>query len=82
MLLDLGMPGMNGRGVLERVRAAGKDLPVIVFSGYSEHEVAREFEGLHISCFVQKPFSAGRLTAEVSRILDGHTSVAASQGSV
>jgi CheY-like chemotaxis protein len=71
MLLDLGMPGMNGREVLERARAAGRTLPVIVFSGYSEHEVAREFAGLQIASFLQKPFSTARLTAEVSRILDG-----------
>ena len=70
MLLDLGMPGLNGRQVLEQARAAGRTLPVIVFSGYSEHEVAREFEGLQIAAFLQKPFSAARLTAEVTRVLD------------
>jgi len=70
VLLDLGMPGMNGRQVLEKVRAAGRTLPVIVFSGYSELEVAREFEGLQIASFLQKPFSTARLAEEVSRVMD------------
>ena len=70
ILLDLGMPGLNGRQVLEQARAAGHSQPVIVFSGYSEHEVAREFDGLKISSFLQKPFSPARLTAEVTAVLD------------
>ncbi|HVW83064.1 MAG TPA: response regulator, partial [Bryobacteraceae bacterium] len=70
ILLDLGMPGMNGRQVLERVRATGRSIPVIVFSGYSEKEVTREFEGLRISSFLQKPFSSTRLAAEVAGVLN------------
>jgi PAS domain S-box-containing protein len=70
MLLDLGMPGMNGRQALQKARTAGHNLPVIVFSGYSELEVAREFEGLRISSFLQKPFSSSRLVAEVARAVE------------
>jgi CheY-like chemotaxis protein len=70
ILLDLGMPGMNGRQVLEKIRASGASVPVIVFSGYSENEVAREFEGLNISSFLQKPFLAARLTAQVAEVLN------------
>jgi signal transduction histidine kinase len=70
ILLDLGMPGMNGRQVLEKIRASGATVPVIVFSGYSENEVAREFEGLNISSFLQKPFLATRLTAKVAEVLN------------
>jgi CheY-like chemotaxis protein len=69
ILLDLGMPGMDGRQVLERVRAAGITLPVIVFSGYSENEVALGFEGLSVSSFLQKPFSASRLVTRVADVL-------------
>ena len=70
ILLDLGMPGMNGREVLEKIRASGNSVPVIVFSGYSEKEVAREFAGLNISSFLQKPFHASRLAAQVAEALD------------
>jgi DNA-binding response OmpR family regulator len=72
ILLDLGMPGMNGRQVLEKIRASGVTVPVIVFSGYSENEVAREFRGLNISSFLQKPFLAAGLTAKVAEILNPH----------
>jgi PAS domain S-box-containing protein len=77
MLLDQGMPGMNGRQVLERARSAGRDLPVIVFSGYSEREVAREFEGLGISSFLQKPFSSGGLASEVAKVIENRRVTAA-----
>jgi CheY-like chemotaxis protein len=70
ILLDLGMPGMNGRQVLEKIRAGGATVPVIVFSGYSEKEVAREFQGLNISSFLQKPFLATHLTAQVAEVLN------------
>jgi CheY-like chemotaxis protein len=76
ILLDLGMPGMNGRQVLEKIRASGASVPVIVFSGYSENEVAREFEGLNISSFLQKPFLAARLTAQVAEVLNPRGGVA------
>jgi len=79
VLLDLGMQGMNGRQVLEQARAAGHTQPVIVFSGYSEHEVAREFDGLDISSFLQKPFSPARLTAAVAEVLDEHRRAIAHQ---
>ena len=79
VLLDLGMQGMNGRQVLEQARAAGHTQPVIVFSGYSEHEVAREFAGLDISSFLQKPFSPARLTAAVAEVLDEHRRAIAHQ---
>jgi PAS domain S-box-containing protein len=77
MLLDQGMPGMNGRQVLERARSAGRDLPVIVFSGYSEREVAREFAGLGISSFLQKPFSSGGLASEVAKVIENRRVTAA-----
>jgi CheY-like chemotaxis protein len=76
MLLDLGMPDMNGRQVLERVRASGRSLPVVVLSGYGEREVAREFEGLDVSAVLQKPFVASRLTDIVAEVLN-RTPVAA-----
>jgi DNA-binding NtrC family response regulator len=70
VLLDLGMPGMSGRQMLEKVRASGSRLPVIVFSGYSEREVAREFEGLGVARFLQKPFPSTRLAAMVAETLE------------
>jgi CheY-like chemotaxis protein len=77
MLLDLGMPGMNGRQVLERAREEGFETPVVVSSGYSEKEVAREFEGLNIASFLQKPFVASRLTAVVAEVLESARNSAA-----
>ncbi len=38
MLLDLEMPGLDGVGVLQQLRAAGTNLPVIVFTAFDTDE--------------------------------------------
>ncbi len=38
MLLDLEMPGLDGVGVLHRLRAGGTNLPVIVFTAFDTDE--------------------------------------------
>jgi DNA-binding NarL/FixJ family response regulator len=38
MLLDLGMPGLDGVGVLQQLRAGGSSLPVIVFTAFDTDE--------------------------------------------
>ena len=38
MLLDLEMPGLDGVGVLQELRAGGADLPVIVFTAFDTDE--------------------------------------------
>lgn len=40
LLLDLNMPGINGADLIEQVKAAQRDLPILVFSMYNEPQVA------------------------------------------
>jgi PAS domain S-box-containing protein len=65
MLLDMSMPGMNGKDVMAKVRQAGIEIPVLICSGYSDAEVSREFSGLDIAGFIQKPFSSRQIVAAV-----------------
>jgi PAS domain S-box-containing protein len=69
VLLDLTMPGMHGKEVLKAIRAAAPDLPVVVMSGYSTREVARELINQGASGFLEKPFSLSALRAQL-RALD------------
>jgi CheY-like chemotaxis protein len=69
VLLDLSMPGMDGRQVMRQIRTYGIDVPIAICSGYSETEVYTEFAGLDIAGIVQKPFAARQLTARVDAIL-------------
>ena len=41
MLLDIRLPKLDGLQVLERIRAAGSDLPVVVLSNHMDGETIR-----------------------------------------
>jgi two-component system, cell cycle sensor histidine kinase and response regulator CckA len=66
ILLDLSMPGMNGIEALEEIRALNGTVPILLCSGYSETEMRRRSEGLPVSGFVQKPFTAKTLREKVA----------------
>jgi nitrogen-specific signal transduction histidine kinase/CheY-like chemotaxis protein len=67
IVLDLSMPNMNGKDTMEQIRRLEIAVPVLICSGYSEAEVCREFAGLDVAGFIQKPFTARELTARVTR---------------
>ncbi|RJP72965.1 MAG: response regulator [Ignavibacteriales bacterium] len=59
LLLDIGMPGLDGIQVLERLRLNFNDslLPVIIISGYDERSVLYKLLALGISDFLKKPMN-------------------------
>lgn len=69
-IVDLSMPRMNGRQLVQQVRASGIRLPVVVSSGYEENEVFAEFAGLDIGGFIQKPFTPRQLVRLVTSVLN------------
>ena len=70
IILDLSMPEMSGRQLMEAIRHLGIDIPILICSGYSEAEVSREFFGLEISGFVPKPFTIKQLENRVHGALN------------
>jgi DNA-binding NtrC family response regulator len=70
LLTDLKMPGLDGIGVLERVRAADADIPVVVMTAHAT--IATAVAALRLGAFdyVEKPFDNDALLAVVSRALD------------
>src|SRR6267154_523484 len=62
-LIDLGMPGMNGFEVAERLRAAHPGLLLVAVSGYSGEESRRRARDAHFDEFVVKPFAPEALEA-------------------
>jgi CheY-like chemotaxis protein len=68
ILLDLTMPGMDGREALEEIRALDQSIPVILSSGYSE-DVALQgvSEGASIR-FLRKPYSPETLCEMVTSL--------------
>jgi len=70
VLLDLTMPGLNGKQVLTRMRGISTDVPVILSSGYTEEVVVTGLnEQQPIDGFIQKPYSLDTLLEKVKEIL-------------
>lgn len=70
LLLDLVMPGLDGMGVLERIRDAGLSIPVIVQTAHGgiDNVVSAMRAGAHD--FVVKPVSAERLQVSLRNALN------------
>ena len=71
VLLDLTMPRMDGGEAFRELRRIRKDLPVILSSGYSEHDVTQRFEGTGVAGFIQKPYEMDALKRILSEVLEG-----------
>ncbi|HUK16554.1 MAG TPA: response regulator [Bryobacteraceae bacterium] len=69
VLLDLSMPGMDGRETFDALHRIHPEVKVIIFSGYSEQEILRRFTGRSIAGFIQKPYRSSVLAAKVEEML-------------
>jgi len=61
MLLDVTLPGVSSREVLEETRRIRPDLLAILTSAYSRESVAASFAGLPLENFIRKPFQINDL---------------------
>jgi CheY-like chemotaxis protein len=68
VMLDQIMPEMNGREVLERLRAIDPGLRAILASGFSVEEDVR---GLRDVAFLPKPFRVHDLARKLAGLLEG-----------
>ena len=65
MVLDIGLPGMDGFDVLRRLRAAGSTIPVIILTARdSVHDTVAGLEG-GADDYMRKPFQFEELLARV-----------------
>jgi DNA-binding NtrC family response regulator len=56
MILDLILPGMSSRAVLEEVRRIKPGLKVILTSAYAKETAIASFGGMRVDSFIRKPF--------------------------
>lgn len=65
---DIQMPGLNGIELISRIREEGMDTEVVIISGYSEFEYARE--GLKYGCadYLLKPVDEEELVSCLKKI--------------
>jgi DNA-binding NtrC family response regulator len=69
MLLDVSLPDGNGIELLERLRAAGADTPVIMMSGHATVDTAVRATKLGALDFLEKPISTDRLLVMLENTL-------------
>ena len=76
-VLDLGLPGKDGMGVLQELRARGDMLPVLIVT--ARDAVAQRIAGLNAGAddYVLKPFDLDELIARVRALLRRHAGGAA-----
>jgi len=69
VLLDLGLPELDGAGFLTRLRARGAGTPVIVVTARSEVDSRINALDLGADDYLVKPFAAGELMARIRAVL-------------
>lgn len=69
VLLDIGLPDLDGLAVLERLRLDGYDLPVVMATAESNSLKVRRARQLGVSAYLLKPFDLDRLVQIVDRLL-------------
>lgn len=70
VLLDLAMPDMDGVEVYEEFKKINKLVPVLLSSGYSEHEIENRFKDSGYAGFIQKPYRVSELKIKLSKIIN------------
>ena len=68
VVLDMVMPRMNGAACFRALRER-RPVPILLVSGYTDHAAARELLSAGASGFLEKPYTAEQLAAEIDRIL-------------
>jgi DNA-binding response OmpR family regulator len=70
LLLDLGLPDIDGLDVLRRLRDGGNDLPVIVITSRTDPRDRAAALELGVRDYVTKPFAWADVWAAVGRCID------------
>ncbi len=61
VLMDLTMPRLNGIQAAQELRRRLPHVPIILMSGFSEHEFSQKTAEMPFLSFLQKPFNSGEL---------------------
>ena len=67
VLLDIKMPGMNGREVLRRIKEMDRSTGVIVLSAFGDGVTVNDMLGIGADDFLVKPFELNNLEILLSR---------------
>ncbi|AEH44948.1 response regulator receiver sensor hybrid histidine kinase [Thermodesulfatator indicus DSM 15286] len=69
ILLDLNLPGLSGKDVIKKIRKTGKNIHIIVTTGYID-EKSREFlETMGVDAILYKPFRLEEIPRNLTSIM-------------
>lgn len=71
LLLDLGMPGAQGFGVLAHLRSTHPHLPVVIVSGHEEPSIMRRALDHGAMGYIPKSVDSTGLGQAITHVLDG-----------
>lgn len=73
IVLDIGLPSMDGWEVLRELRGANdtKDIKVLVLTAHAQPEVAAQAEEGGADAFMTKPFRPPELREQIEKLLAG-----------
>ncbi|HET8901478.1 MAG TPA: response regulator [Holophagaceae bacterium] len=69
VVMDLTMPGMDGREAYRRMAVEHPEARVILSSGYNEQDAVQAFLGKGLAGFIQKPYRMAELAEAVAKAL-------------
>jgi two-component system, OmpR family, response regulator len=72
VVLDVMMPGIDGRTTLTKLKEASATLPVILMTAKVQNEEIAEYLSLGALGVIMKPFDPMRLPKEIVDLLNGH----------
>ena len=67
--VDVIMPDMNGRDLIQAIRARQPEIDVLFMSGYTADVLEKPVDGDGEEHFIQKPFQRTELLARIESIL-------------
>lgn len=69
LLIDMGLPYIDGLALVESLRARGIDTPVIMLTGYDLPHLHATVRGSGANDLVQKPYDQEELLRRMARLL-------------
>lgn len=69
VILDLGMPSLDGHRVVQALRDAGDTTPVVLTSGYSQPDLERRIDPSLYDAFLRKPYRLSTVDQIIGDVL-------------